>query len=199
MSKKSFDMVGALVIGAFGVILGLNVNSAIMTPKLRAAQAEVERLKTVESILDRPDVICPHSTTASGLVVATCEVDSKKGVITQNGAVIYRVGWVPVNEAPKTEPKPAAHSFLFPREPGPEGSILVSDGKAGKWQCPPGKAEIKGKCVFSVSSQISWTDIPAVATPFDPEEDLWGKVGPVLIETPGGSLKFKKIEVPRKI
>jgi len=49
----------------------------------------------------------------------------------------------------------------------------------------------------AIPSRTNW-DTPAVAMPFDPEEERLGKVGPILIETPGGSLKWRRVEIPRK-
>ena len=62
-------------------------------------------------------------------------------------------------------------------------------------RCPgfkpqPRRAALPG---FVVDPGIQTTGV------FYPEEERLGKVGPVDIETPGGSLKWKRIEVPRKI
>ena len=208
VSRTAVEIAVILLLATAVIFVGLA--GMAKRRELRAAQADVERLKTVESILDRPDVICPRSTTASGLVVAVCEVDSRKGVITQNGVIIYRAGWVPVNEEPKPQPKPVEWSsgqsvntavIAF------DASTVDCKFDGSLWMCrakPQPRRAALPPCAWTPRFDGIYWDTTPVTIPFDPEEERWGKTGPrmlpVDVQNDGGKwVPWHRIEVPRKI
>jgi len=169
VSRTAVEIAVILLLASTVIFVGLA--GMAKRRELRAAQAEVERLKAQPKPIEWSS---GQSVNAAVIAFDASTVDCKfDGSLWMCRA--------------KPQPRRAA---LPPYQPS--RGFMCADGDGQIWNPRP-----DGRCLLEDAPHLH------VAMPFDPEEDRWGKVGPMTlpvdVQNDGGKwVPWHRLEVPRK-